>query len=227
MFYTIRQATINDFQISYLIKKNAIKSFIQRKWWWKEDWQIEYHKTHFDPNTMRIIEQEDMPIGTFVKIEDEIGFTVKGIHIINNYQLESIIRDYILKDIQEYYEYKFYESAGINLKLLKANKEDFEYYSKSGFKIEREDSINYYLKSRGRFKNECPRCRKILLNFPPSGNSPNLACINPNCSSMADKTKCPKCDSSLYLVKYIQKDNNTFFKCINCKHYWGIIPNYS
>ena len=222
MDISFRQATNSDLEISYIIKKDAIQSYIEETWGWDENWQLEYHNSHFDPKVMQIIESDCEPIGTVKLIETkDINWSyinVKGLYILEKYNSRDLLYKIIKQIRNSNHEW-------IKSPVFKVNVKEMEYYSYLGFEIEMEDATHYYIEHYGRFNNECPRCRTLLLNYPPSLNIPNVTCTNPNCSSKSDKRKCPKCGSSLYI--FHSTDDSTFFTCINCSHDWNIKAVYS
>jgi len=69
--YKIRDATQNDFEDAYNIKKDALQSYVEKTWGWNEQFQRNYHEKYFEPKNLKIIEVENKPIGSLKVINEK------------------------------------------------------------------------------------------------------------------------------------------------------------
>src|SRR5437773_3123560 len=88
--YSLRQATPEDLKLSYNIRNNALRSYVEQTWGWDEEWQWKYHVEDFNPAIMQIIECDGSAAGILELTEDTDFFVVSGIYIIDTYQSNNI-----------------------------------------------------------------------------------------------------------------------------------------
>ena len=138
--YKIRNATQEDFEAAYNIKKDALQSYVDKTWGWNEEFQRKYHEKDFNTKELKIIEVENKPIGS-IKVIDEVNyFNISEIYIMLKYQSKKIgstIIKEIIKDSKA-------KKKTIKLQVLKANERARQLYESMGFETYEVDNI--YLK---------------------------------------------------------------------------------
>ncbi|RPI18950.1 MAG: GNAT family N-acetyltransferase [Ignavibacteriae bacterium] len=137
--YTLRPATLDDISITYEIKKDAFKEYVEQVWGWDEEFQINYHKKDFNTDGLFIIECENASIGVYVIKDDEENIQLCELYIVKMYQNNGIGSDLINK-------LKNNASANckpIILQVLKINEGSWKLNQRLGFVIYDENE-NYY-----------------------------------------------------------------------------------
>jgi len=137
--FIIRNATPNDYEIAYNIKKDALQSYVDKTWGWNEEFQRKYHEKHFDTKNLQIIEVQKEPVGSLEILDKEDRLFISGFYIMQKYQSKNIgstiIRN-IIKDSEA-------EKKTIKLNVLKANERAKELYESLGFETYMVDNIYY------------------------------------------------------------------------------------
>jgi len=137
--FIIRNATQNDYEIAYNIKKDALQSYVDKTWGWNEEFQRKYHEKHFDTKNLQIIEVQKEPVGSLEILDKEDHLFISGFYIMQKYQSKNIgstiIRN-IIKDSEA-------EKKTIKLNVLKANERAKELYESLGFETYMVDNIYY------------------------------------------------------------------------------------
>lgn len=67
MNFTLRKATIDDFEILYRINKEAYQPYVEQIWGWNEEWQYTFFKEHLILERVQLILVDDTPVG-FISI---------------------------------------------------------------------------------------------------------------------------------------------------------------
>ncbi|MBL7127472.1 MAG: GNAT family N-acetyltransferase [Ignavibacteria bacterium] len=137
--YKIRDATQNDFEDAFNIKKDALQSYVEKTWGWNEEFQSNYHKKHFEPKNLKIIEVESKPIGSLKFITEKDHIFLSELFIMQAYQSKKIgsriINDYIYN--------AYTEKKTVKLQVLRINKRAVKLYKKLCFEIYEEDNVYF------------------------------------------------------------------------------------
>ena len=137
--YKIRNATQDDFEAAYNIKKDALQSYIDKTWGWNEEFQRKYHEKHFDIKNLQIIEVQKEPVGSLEIINKEDHLLIPGFYIMQKYQSKKIgstIINEIIEDSKA-------EKKTIKLQVLKANERAKHLYESLGFETYMVDNIYF------------------------------------------------------------------------------------
>jgi ribosomal protein S18 acetylase RimI-like enzyme len=137
--YSLRPATLNDFSLSYEIRKNALGEYVAQTWGWDDKWQLDYHKQDFNVNILQIIEVEGKPIGTLESYREDDYTVVSGLYIIDAYQNKNIgcrIMDDLVHQANS-------KGGAIKLQVLKVNVKAKNFYERLGFDIYDENETHY------------------------------------------------------------------------------------
>src|SRR5476649_1134736 len=82
-----RNATDDDFELTYQIKKTSIKPYIEKIWGWNEEVQLDIHVKDFKPEGTKILQDEDgNDIGLLSTSEDDTSLYINSILLINTAQ---------------------------------------------------------------------------------------------------------------------------------------------
>jgi len=64
--YTLRPATLADFDFLFALHSAAMRAYIEPIWGWHEDWQLDYFREKFDSRQRQIIQVEGQDVGVLV-----------------------------------------------------------------------------------------------------------------------------------------------------------------
>ena len=137
--FIIRNASQDDYEAAYKIKKDALQSYVEKTWGWNEEFQRKYHEKHFEPINLKIIEVKNEPIGSLKFIKEKDHIFLSELFIMQKYQSKKIgsriIKDYIRKSIAK--------KKTVKLQVLKINKRAVNLYKKLGFEIYEKDNVYF------------------------------------------------------------------------------------
>ena len=137
--FKIRNATQDDYEAAYFIKKDALQSYVEKTWRWNEEFQRDYHEKHFEPNNLKIIEVESKPIGSLKFITEKDHIFLSELFIMQAYQSKKIGS----RIINDYINNAYTEKKTVKLQVLRINKRAVKLYRKLGFEIYEEDNVYY------------------------------------------------------------------------------------
>ncbi len=137
---TIRQATENDYELVYEIKKRALGKYVDQTWGWDEEEQREYHKNDFNASEVEILQYAQEDMGVLVVTRTLELIEINEIYIDPKFQNKGIGTS-IMSDIL-----KEAENAKIPVKLqfLKVNPVR-ALYEKLGFVITGENEHHFLM----------------------------------------------------------------------------------
>ena len=160
MVYSLRKANINDFDVVYSIKKNALGKYIEQTWGWDEDLQLKMQNEEFKTENISLIKVDGKPIGTLGLCEKDGIIIISRLYIIDNYQLKGIGSKIVTDIIEEN------PNKAIRLGVLKVNHRAIELYKRLGFEVYCEE--NQHLKMVLN-KKRCLNCgTEVEQNFCPN-----------------------------------------------------------
>jgi GNAT superfamily N-acetyltransferase len=132
--WRLRRATLADSEFVYQVKKAALGPYVAQTWGWDEDWQLEYHAEHFDPDVLQIIVVEEADAGVLNVIESTDDMALNEIYLTPELQgqgLGSEIIQGILSSARE-------RSKPVRLRVLRVNPV-LSLYLRLGFELCGED----------------------------------------------------------------------------------------
>ena len=68
MIFNLRNATDEDLDLTYKIKKKCLQKYLEMLWGWNEETQADFHREHYQKERFQIIERQNEPIG-YLEIE--------------------------------------------------------------------------------------------------------------------------------------------------------------
>ena len=139
MIYSILQAKIQDLDIIFKIKKNALSEYLELLWGWNEEAQYEFHKEHFNPNNFLIIQISNESIG-YLEIQPKSDYIfLSNLMISKEFQGRGIGKA-ILNNLLKTH-------PKIELEVLKVNFKAKCFYEDLGFVIFEEAEDIFKLKT--------------------------------------------------------------------------------
>ncbi len=127
----LRQATPEDNQFAYRVKKAAFKKYVEKVWGWKEDEQRRLHRRRFAAHNFRVIQISGVDVGIVTLVQQPDCLKVNQLFILPEYQNKGIGAACMNLIIQDASALKL----PVRLQVLKVNKRAFAFFEKLGFKI--------------------------------------------------------------------------------------------
>ena len=137
--FKIRNASQDDYEAAYIIKKDALQSYVEKTWGWNEEFQRNYHEKHFEPINLKIIEVKNEPIGSLKFIKEKDHIFLSELFIIQKYQSKKIGS----RIINGYIKNAIVHRKTVKLQVLRINKRAVNLYKKLGFEIYEEDNVYF------------------------------------------------------------------------------------
>ena len=138
MIFNIRKAFDQDLDLTYKIKKNALKEYLEMLWGWNEKAQKDFHKNQFDKERFQVIELQDEPIG-YLEIETyEDHIFLANLMILQRFQGQGIGK-IIMEDLLKTH-------PNIQLEVLKVNQRAIQFYTEFGFTIIADLEVSFRMK---------------------------------------------------------------------------------
>ena len=127
MIFSLRKAEIEDLDLTYKIKKNALSEYLEQLWGWNDEAQYEFHKKHFNPDNFQIIEVSNESVGYLETTQKDDVLFLLNLMILKKNQGKRIGK-IILEDLLK-------NHSQIELEVLKVNLRAIRFYENLGFKI--------------------------------------------------------------------------------------------
>ena len=127
MIFSLRKAEIEDLDLTYKIKKNALSEYLEQLWGWNDEAQYEFHQEHFNPDNFQLIEISNEPIGYLETTQKSDILFLLNLMILKQFQGKGIGK-IILEDLLK-------NHTQIKLEVLKVNIRAIRFYEGLGFKI--------------------------------------------------------------------------------------------
>lgn len=138
MTFSLRKAEIEDLDLTYKIKKNALSEYLEQLWGWNDEAQYEFHLEHFNPNNFQIIEILNSPIGYLETTKENSILFILNLMILKEFQGKGIGK-IILKDLLK-------NHPRIQLEVLKVNLQAIRFYEGFGFEVSQEMDDAFQMK---------------------------------------------------------------------------------
>lgn len=68
MIFNLRNATDDDLDLTFKIKKKCLQKYLEMLWGWNEEAQADFHQEHYQKERIQIIETQKKSIG-YLEIE--------------------------------------------------------------------------------------------------------------------------------------------------------------
>ena len=139
--YSLKPATIEDYDFIFYVKKTALKQYIEKIWGWDEEYQQDDFRKCFLPQNNKIIVCNDEEVGFLEVNEKENIIYIVELEILPQYQGKGIGTS-IISDIIQH-------SRSVNKKLeigcFKINLGASRLYERLGFKVIGERETHFIL----------------------------------------------------------------------------------
>lgn len=88
--FTLIPATDNHFDFAYQLKKLAYREYIEQTWGWDEEFQVNFHRENFSTENTKIIQVEDIPVGTVDVKESDESIFISGLYLYRNFKIKEL-----------------------------------------------------------------------------------------------------------------------------------------
>ncbi|HEX8277488.1 MAG TPA: GNAT family N-acetyltransferase [Segetibacter sp.] len=139
--YTLIQATNNDFDFAYELKKVAYREYVQQTWGWDEAFQVKFHNENFSTLNTKIIKVDDKSIGTVDVREGPSNIFVTGLYLLPEYQSKGIGSSIILDLIKD----AEVKGKRLELEVLRVNTKAQRLYKRLGFTLTEGDDTKFFM----------------------------------------------------------------------------------
>jgi ribosomal protein S18 acetylase RimI-like enzyme len=127
MIFNLRNATDEDLDLTYKIKKKCLQKYLEMLWGWNDKAQTDFHHKHYQKEHFQIIERQNEPIG-YLEIEFyEDYIFLANLMILQQFQGQGIGR-IIMEDLIKH-------NSTIVLEVLKVNHNAKRFYEIFGFTV--------------------------------------------------------------------------------------------
>ena len=138
MIFNIRKATDEDLDLTFIIKKNALREYLEMLWGWNEKAQKNFHRKEFKKEYFQVIETQNETIG-YLEIEPFIDHIfLANLMILQKFQgkgIGKIIMEDLLKN-----------NPKIVLEVLQVNQRAIQFYKGLGFEIIEDLEVSFRMK---------------------------------------------------------------------------------
>ena len=131
MLLNLRDTTQRDIELTYYLKINSIKPYVEEIWGWDEVFQKKTHDANFKVSNTKIIENYGQAVGYLVLKNTVDDIFIENILIENKYQNLGIGKAVMLHII----EIANCERKVIRLQVFKINIKAQNFYKQHGFEI--------------------------------------------------------------------------------------------
>lgn len=139
--YYLLQATDEDFDFVYQLKKIAYKLYVEQTWGWDDTFQLKFHKENFSAGNTKIIKAGEQSVGSVDVKETDKSIFVSGLYILPEYQSKgigsSIINDLVTQAARK--------EKRLELEVLRVNKRAQSLYQRLGFTMEERDETKFFM----------------------------------------------------------------------------------
>ena len=134
MIFNLRDATENDLDLTYKIKKNALQEYLEILWGWNEEAQADFHREHYQKSRFQLIESQNKTIG-YLEIERYEDYIFLANLMISRPLQSQGIGKMVMQDLIK-------NNPNIQLEVLKVN----QLYEALGFGFMEESEFNFRMK---------------------------------------------------------------------------------
>jgi ribosomal protein S18 acetylase RimI-like enzyme len=126
----LREATAQDSDLAYRIKKAAFREYVEKVWGWDEAEQRRLHAKRFVAGEFRMIQVSGTDVGIIAVARQPDCVDLKQLYILPEFQGRGIGRACMLGVMRDA------DARGlpIRLQLLKVNRRALDFYKSLGFK---------------------------------------------------------------------------------------------
>lgn len=140
--YVLIPATGEHFDFVYELKKIVLKEYVEQTWGsWDEEFQVRFHKQHFNTTNTKVIKVDGNQAGTVDVKEGDRNIFISGLYLLPQYQSKkigsSIIQD-LIKDAEV-------KGKRLELEVLRVNTKAQQLYKRLGFTMTDGDDTKFFM----------------------------------------------------------------------------------
>ncbi len=136
-----KQATTADMELTFRIKSNSLRPYVEKVWGWDENVQRQYHKENFHPKNIKLLVLDNKEIGYL-----ETEYTEQGLYISNllveqsfqNMGLGTKVLNMLIDEANS-------KNKTLHLEVLKVNTRAKDLYERLGFKLTGENEKKFIM----------------------------------------------------------------------------------
>ena len=137
----LRQATVEDSEFVFLVKKAALGEYIAQTWGWDEAFQRAFHLKEYEPEKTEIIVLKGQDVGWTLVSESDSEIHLQEIYILPAYQRLGI-GSHLIRLLLAGAEQK---RKPVRLQVLKVNPKARRLYELLGFRLIGESDKHYLM----------------------------------------------------------------------------------
>ena len=138
---TLRQATVDDSDFVYAVKKDVLDSYVDQIYGWREWEQWALHQRRFRPAETQIIVRDDEEIGVLTIHRERDCIHVRQLFLLPHTQSRGI-GSYLMRGILAE---AGVENLPVALQVLKTNPRAVVFYQRLGFKVVGETDTHHQM----------------------------------------------------------------------------------
>ena len=138
MIFNIRNAIDTDVDLTFDIKRNSLREYLEMLWGWNEKAQKSFHKKEFKKEHFQVIEQQNEAIGYLEIVPFNDHIFLANLMILQRFQSKGIGK-IIMQDLIR-------NNPKIVLEVLKVNQRATQFYQELGFEIIEDLEVSFRMK---------------------------------------------------------------------------------
>jgi len=127
---SLRQATYDDSEFAYQIKKAAFREYVEKVWGWDEETQRQLHERRFASQDFKVIQVSGIDVGVLAIVRQPDCVKINQMFIVPGYQNMGLGTECMVRIINEAAASKL----PIRLQVLKVNDRAIAFYQRLGFR---------------------------------------------------------------------------------------------
>ena len=138
MIFNIRKATDEDLDLTFKIKKNALREYLEMLWGWNEKAQKDFHNKEFEKDHFHVIELQNQAIGYLEIVPFSDHIFLANLMILQKFQdkgMGKIIMQDLIKN-----------NPKVVLEVLQVNQRAIQFYQGLGFEIIEDLEVSFRMK---------------------------------------------------------------------------------
>jgi len=142
---TLRQATPDDSEFAYRVKRAAFKEYVEQVWGWDEAEQQQLHALRFRAQEFRVIHLAGTDVGIIAVVVTPDCLTVNQLFLFPEHQGQGIGHRCMLLVMEEARQL----GLPVRLRVLKVNPRALAFYQRLGF-VRTGETVTHYLMEKHR-----------------------------------------------------------------------------
>lgn len=136
----LRDATLDDSDFVYSVKKAAVGDYVAATWGWDEEFQRAFHDRQFDPQRGKVVRVDDVDAGWLSVTDTPECVRIDQIYLLPPYQGRGVGTE-LIRDVLRT------GGKAVTLRVLKTNERALRLYERLGFRVESDDAERWHLRA--------------------------------------------------------------------------------